>query len=107
MGYPFRNLVFEGGGVKGLAYVGALQVFQQKGILPNITRVGGTSAGAICALLVGLNLPIDEISSIFLNLDFKKFLDGSWGVVRDTDRLINEFGWYKGDFFRAWAADIV
>ena len=34
MGYPFRNLVFEGGGVKGLAYVGALQVFQQKGILP-------------------------------------------------------------------------
>jgi NTE family protein len=107
MAYPFRNLVFEGGGVKGLAYVGALQVFQKKEILPGIIRVGGTSAGAICALLVGLNYPIDKISSIFLNLDFKKFLDSSWGVVRDTDRLVNEFGWYKGDFFRAWAADII
>lgn len=25
--YPFENLVFEGGGSKGMAYVGALQVF--------------------------------------------------------------------------------
>lgn len=25
---PFENLVFEGGGVKGMAYVGALQVSQ-------------------------------------------------------------------------------
>jgi NTE family protein len=24
MNYPFRNLVFEGGGVKGIAYVGAI-----------------------------------------------------------------------------------
>jgi NTE family protein len=80
LGYPFRNFVFEGGGVKGLADVGALQVFQQKGILPDIIRVGGTSAGTICALLVGLSYPIDKISSIFLNIDFKKFLDSSWGA---------------------------
>src|SRR5512139_2302240 len=107
MDYPFRNLVFEGGGVKGLAYVGALQALQDKGILPKIARVGGTSAGAICALLVGLNYPIERIRETFMNLDFKKFLDDSWGVVRDSDRLLNDFGWYKGDFFRAWAADAV
>lgn len=28
----FRNLIFEGGGVKGIAYVGAMQVLQQRGI---------------------------------------------------------------------------
>lgn len=29
----FRNLVFEGGGVKGLGYVGAIQVLAQRGLL--------------------------------------------------------------------------
>tara|TARA_Y100000815_G_scaffold226384_1_gene214278 strand:+ start:231 stop:413 length:183 start_codon:yes stop_codon:yes gene_type:complete len=46
-GYPFRNLVFEGGGVKGIAYSGALAVLEERGILPQIRRVGGASAGAI------------------------------------------------------------
>jgi NTE family protein len=40
-------------------------------------------------------------------LDFNKFMDDSWGVVRDTDRLINEFGWYKGDYFRDWIAGVI
>ena len=47
MTYPFKNLVFEGGGVKGIAYAGAMKVLEKKGILKNIVRVGGTSAGAI------------------------------------------------------------
>ena len=28
--YPFTNIVLEGGGSKGLAYVGALQVYAKK-----------------------------------------------------------------------------
>lgn len=28
-------------------------------------------------------------------------------MVRDFDRLINKFGWYKGEYFRNWVADIV
>lgn len=39
MGYHFKNLVFEGGGVKGIAYVGALEVLNEKGILNDIHRV--------------------------------------------------------------------
>ncbi|MFO7642865.1 MAG: patatin-like phospholipase family protein, partial [Desulfosarcina sp.] len=50
----FRNLVFEGGGVKGIAYVGAMQVLAQRGLLEDILRVGGTSVGAIQALMVAL-----------------------------------------------------
>jgi NTE family protein len=107
MAYPFRNLVFEGGGVKGIAYVGALKVLESKHILNAITRVGGTSAGAITALLVGLNYSTKEISDILRSLDFNKFLDDSFGVVRDTERLIKEFGWYKGDYFRDWAGAMI
>lgn len=58
MAYHFRNLVFEGGGVKGIAYVCALQVLDAKGILHDIRRVGGTSAGAINAVLLGLNFSV-------------------------------------------------
>ena len=39
MAYHFKNLVFEGGGVKGIAYVGALEVLDEKGILIDIKRV--------------------------------------------------------------------
>ena len=51
MTYPFRNLIFEGGGVKGIAYVGAMRTLKKEGILENIVRVGGTSAGSINAVL--------------------------------------------------------
>jgi NTE family protein len=34
--YHFRNLVFEGGRVKGIAYVGATGVLKKKGILEAI-----------------------------------------------------------------------
>jgi predicted acylesterase/phospholipase RssA len=44
------DLVFEGGGAKGLAFVGALQTFERRGHTPR--RVLGTSAGSIVAVLV-------------------------------------------------------
>jgi NTE family protein len=107
MAYHFRNLVFEGGGVKGIAYAGVLQVLEAKGILQNIERTGGTSAGAINALLVGLGYPLAEIEDILKKLNFKDFLDSSWGFIRDSKRLLTEFGWYKGDAFRAWIAGVI
>jgi NTE family protein len=102
MAYYFRNLVFEGGGVKGIAYVGAMKILKKKRILSKIKRVGGTSAGAINATLFALGFSIDEQEDILNNLDFNNFMDDSWGKVRDTVRLTKKFGWYKGDFFHEW-----
>ncbi len=107
MKYFFNNLVFEGGGVKGIAYAGALEVLQEKNILPKIQRVAGTSAGAIVAVLVGLGYTPEEIKKIVWDLDFKNFMDDSWGIARDSKRLIKEFGWYKGDFFRQFIGDLI
>ena len=107
MNYHFKNLVFEGGGVRGIAYVGALEVLDNEGILKNIKRVAGTSAGAMVAVLVGLNYTASEISEVLWSLNFQKFLDDSFGCARDFDRLINEYGWYKGDFFRNLMADLI
>lgn len=107
MPYHFRNLVFEGGGVKGIAYIGAMQVLQEESILPAVQRVGGTSAGAINATLFALGFTNAEQRQILKKLDFKNFMDDSWGILRDTDRLINKFGWYQGEFFREWIGGLI
>lgn len=36
----FRNLIFEGGGVKGIAYIGVMQIMEGRGLLTGIRRVG-------------------------------------------------------------------
>jgi NTE family protein len=107
MAYHFKNLVFEGGGVKGIAYIGAMQVMQEKEILAGIRRVGGTSAGAINATLFALGYTLVEQRRILKKLDFNNFMDDSWGLVRDTERLIKKFGWYKGDFFHNWISGLI
>lgn len=107
MDYNFHNLIFEGGGVKGIAYLGAIEVLNQKGIMDRIERVGGTSAGAINAILIGLGFTPEETRSILWSLDFNQFMDDDWGVVRDTERLIEQYGWYKGDFFRSWIGKLI
>lgn len=107
MTYNFKNLVFEGGVVKGIAYLGAMEVFDSKNILAAVERVGGTSAGAIYAVVTGLNYSIEEIQEIIWNMDFNKFMDDSWGVIRNSSRLLNQFGWFKGDYFLNWMKELI
>lgn len=107
MNYSFRNLVFEGGGVKGIAYVGVLRELQQRGILENIVRVGGTSAGAINAVLMALGYTLEETHEVLSTLDFRKFMDPSGVFLKDAWRLVSKFGWCKGDFFGSWIGDLI
>ncbi|AOK89572.1 MULTISPECIES: patatin-like phospholipase family protein [Paenibacillus] len=102
MTYHFKNLVFEGGGVLGCAYVGVVEILHQKNILPSITRVGGTSAGSIVALLISLNYSASEIMQELKELDLKKFADDDWGLIRDTSRFFNKYGWHKGIAMLKW-----
>ena len=53
------DLVFEGGGAKGYAFAGALEVFAAAG--HKHRRVIGTSAGAITATLIGAGYSADEM----------------------------------------------
>ncbi len=107
MSYNFRNFVFEGGGVKGIAYIGALDVLNERSVLDKLERIGGTSAGAINAVLLGLGFTPKETKDILWSLNFNEFMDDSWGALRDFDRLKDRFGWYKGDFFRDWIGKLI
>jgi len=103
----WRNLVFEGGGVKGLAYAGALEVLESEGVLEDIVRVGGSSAGGITAGMLAVGMTPKEIREVLDETDFKRFMDDDWGVVRDTARLLREFGWHKGEAFKNWFRKMV
>ena len=106
MGYHFKNLVFEGGGVKGIAYVGAMKVLEEKGIIPSITRVGGTSVGAINALLFALGFDNSQQRKILWELNFNNLLDASW-LIPNVLRVLNRYGWYKGDYFQEWVSKLI
>lgn len=54
------DMVFEGGGAKGMVFVGALDVLLQGGN-HYIGRLLGTSAGAITALLLAAHYTVDEM----------------------------------------------
>ena len=51
----FDSIVFEGGGVKGAVYAGALVALDEHKVLSNVKKFAGTSAGStVAALLVVL-----------------------------------------------------
>jgi NTE family protein len=106
MNYNFRNLVFEGGGVKGIAYGGALDILDQMNILSNITRVAGTSAGAINAVLVALGYSSQEVSKIIAETNFKDFEDRK-SFLASLYGFSKSFGWFKGDVFQEWLGRLI
>ncbi len=103
----FRNLVFEGGGVKGIAYVGAMQILANRGLLGGIRRCGGASAGAINALIFALGYTPFEQYGILRSTDFSAFMDRAFGLIRNVRLLATEFGYHRGDFFHSWIGELV
>ncbi len=75
------NLVFQGGGVKGIAYLGALEQLQAEGRLRNrdflsgVKRIAGTSAGSMVALYLGLNMDIDKEIRPLMEKEYSELLD--------------------------------
>ena len=53
--------VFEGGGAKGIAHVGALQAIEDNGL--DVIGVAGTSAGALIAVVTAIGLEAADIMS--------------------------------------------
>ena len=55
-------LIFEGGGAKCIAHIGALRALERRGF--KIRGVAGTSAGALIAALVAAGYSSDEMFSV-------------------------------------------
>lgn len=105
--YDYKNLVLEGGGVRGLAYAGVFSVLEEKGILQQIEKIGGSSAGSIAGMLISIGYTASEIDSLMMELPLQKFNDGYGGLVGKYARFKKNYGMYKGEAFEKWLKDMV
>jgi NTE family protein len=100
----YADLVFEGGGVKGIGLAGAFAALTKRGFEPKC--VAGTSAGAITAAAVAAGYTSAEVDDILKNLPFAKFKDPDWmdrlGAPGKLASVIREKGIYQGRFFGEW-----
>ncbi|MFY9422427.1 MAG: patatin-like phospholipase family protein [Bacilli bacterium] len=78
------NAIFEGGGIKGLAYVGVLRFLEKRGFQFN--KVGGTSVGAVFAALIAAGYNSYEIEELVNDFN-PKILTSMRG--RRSEKIIN------------------
>ncbi|MBN1158832.1 MAG: patatin-like phospholipase family protein [Bacteroidales bacterium] len=69
---PKVGLVLSGGGAKGLAHIGVLQVLEELGIQPDY--ISGTSMGSIVGGLYAIGYSADELSQLNGNADWNTLL---------------------------------
>lgn len=100
--YPFENLVFEGGGSKGVAYCGAIEALEDYGIMKDIKRLAGSSAGGMTAALLAIGCKSGDIRG-YLSQNLKKIiLDHSWGIFSFLPNLLCSYGWNPGNKIYNW-----
>jgi predicted acylesterase/phospholipase RssA len=69
------HLAFEGGGGKGLAYLGAIRALEELEILSQVQGFAGASAGAITAMLLTIGYKTSEVRRWMSHTDFTSFFD--------------------------------
>jgi NTE family protein len=114
---PRADLVLEGGGVKGIGLVGAVDRLVAAGY--TFPRIAGTSAGAVVgAVIVGLQRagePLSRLIDVASTLDYRKLRDrGPIGrltgpLARVVDRMSQAFesGIYEGEYLHDWVDGVL
>lgn len=95
-------IVMKGGGVKGLAFAGALLELEKHFWFDQHV---GTSAGAIAAILLAADYKPTELADILREKNFKDFLDARFWKF--PINLLTRGGLYPGEEFRAWIAELI
>lgn len=111
------DLVLEGGGVKGIALVGAAVALAEDGY--RFERVAGSSAGALVgAILVAMqqrNEPMSRVDDIMRTLDYSKMLDrrgaskafGWWPTIANGFGIVFNQGMYRGKYLEDWTRGVL
>jgi NTE family protein len=106
--YKPESLVFEGGGVLGLAYAGVYKTLEENNMLDKVKHVAGTSAGSMSALLIALGYDSKGAYDILWNTNFKEFMDSRIGFIRDfLATMGTSMGWNQGKKLIEWIKSAV
>ena len=107
------DLVCEGGGVRGIGLVGAVDALAAAGY--EFPRVAGSSAGAIVASLVAAlqaaGAPLTRLAEIMRSIDYRKFLDrsliGRVPLIGGGLSLLVSDGVYRGAYVEELLTDLL
>ncbi|GIO21445.1 patatin-like phospholipase family protein [Oceanobacillus sp. J11TS1] len=98
------DAVFEGGGIRGIAFAGAIQAMEEEGV--EWQRLAGTSAGAVTAALLAGGYKSHEIRKLLQELDFSKLLGRTIlhrvPVIGSLLELFIHLGFYKNNYLGEW-----
>jgi predicted acylesterase/phospholipase RssA len=116
-----QYLAFEGGGGKGFAYLGAIDMLEKmkgkdgRSVMARVQGFAGASAGAITALLLSIGYDFKSLSAFLAGTDFDAFYDpprprvrplaGTSGVEVTEDSAA-ERAFIRGDM-QAWLHALV
>jgi predicted acylesterase/phospholipase RssA len=121
----FKNClgVFQGGGCKALAFIGAYQEAKERGVF--FSEVAGTSAGSIFAAMVAAGATPSDMQNAVLKTDFNKFLapaskqdkiKGYGGLkfagmfsskANCASKFMQFLGLYSSSYIEEWLNDIL
>ncbi len=89
-------VIFGGGGIRGISYVGAYQALADSNV--KITGYAGSSIGSVFATLCAIGYSIEEIKEFFcsINIEFFKDINFNFG---------NQIALSKGELLLEWMRD--
>jgi NTE family protein len=103
------DAVFEGGGVRGIAFVGAIQAMEEEKI--EWERLAGTSAGSIIAALLASGYKSHEIRELLSEIDYSKLRGRTVlnriPIIGNFVELLIHLGFYKNDYIEAWVDSLL
>lgn len=88
------GLVLSGGGMRGVAHIGAIKALEEHNIIP--THIAGSSAGAIVGAMYAYGYDYKEILKFFQSiqlLDITKYAVNKPGLI-DAEKFYNNFKAY-------------
>lgn len=116
---PPRRLVFSGGGIRVISYIGALQVFHEQNLLAHVKEFCGVSAGGLTALMLALGYSLPTLERFSFLFDFSTirsidpdhaltFLE-TYGIDDgvELDKLLCKILFHKGFGPQTTFADLV
>lgn len=100
------DLVLEGGGVKGIALAGAIEVLEERGY--RVNRVAGSSAGAIVGALITAGVSGTQLAQILRETDYTRFEDGpsyTRFLLGKALSILLHNGIHRGTYLTTWLAE--
>jgi NTE family protein len=99
--------VFAGGGIRGLAFAGALEVAEEKGY-DEWVQLAGTSAGAITAMALAVGYTAEELRQQLDGFDFGKVADyGALPGISEVENLLLRRALTHGQGLLNWITELL